>query len=200
MCQVGIIKVVVFFNAFLVLSSSVCVCVCVCVYACVCVFLQAMFVDLRPYMDTSAFITHESASVSRCHKQLRTLGLRHLVVIDSSYSVVGIVTRRDVTDKVLRSQWESQGEHIKVYVNVDPLPAAVAYVEDEDATTDSPVKKSTAGLDYGYSSSDGSGSGSEDGDRMEEGITLMKVGGGGGSGEKKESRTSISTVLDEEEY
>lgn len=148
--------------------------------------------DLRPYMDTSAFISHESASVSRCHKQIRTLGLRHLVVIDSSYSVVGIVTRRDITDKVLRAHWKSQGDHIKVYVNVDPLPPAVAYVEEEGG--DDSLAKKRAGLDYGYSSSEGSGS--EDG-QGEDGINMVTVG-------MNESGTNSNrpsnTVLDEEEY
>jgi chloride channel 7 len=151
-----------------------------------------LFVDLRPYMDTSAFIIHESTSVSRTHHQLRTMGLRHLVVIDSSYSVVGMVTRRDVTNKVLRAQWESEGEHIKVYVNVDPLPPAVAYVE-EDEGGDSPVKRMGGGLDYGYSSSEGSGSGSDEegqgGSGVADGIKMV--------GLSKESANN--TVLDEEE-
>lgn len=148
---------------------------------------QEMFVDLRPYMDTSAFIIHESTSVSRCHNQLRTMGLRHLVVIDSSYSVVGIVTRRDITDKVLREHWKSQGEHIKVYVNVDPLPPAVAYVEDDEGA-ESPVKRAGAGggLDYGYSSSDGSGS--DDGDGG--GINMVGMQGQG----------RPNTILDDPEY
>lgn len=145
-----------------------------------------MFVDLRPYMDTSAFIIHESTSVSRCHKQFRTMGLRHLIVIDNSYSVVGIVTRRDITEKVLHSYWESHGEHIKVYVNVDPLPPAVAYVDNDDEI-DSPVKKTAAALDYEYSSSDSEMS-NEDGN----GINMV--------GMTNATNKRISTALDEEEY
>ena len=144
-----------------------------------------MFVDLRPYMDTSAFIIHESTSVSRCHKQFRTMGLRHLVVIDSSYNVAGIITRRDITEKVLRSYWESHGEHIKIYCDVDTLPPAVAYVEDDESAPNSPMK--VGALDYGYSSSD-------DSDSVEGGSGIGMVG------LKESSNNPKGTVLDVDDF
>lgn len=165
---------------------------------------MAMYVDLRAYMDTSAFIVHETTSVSRCHNQLRTMGLRHLVVIDSSYSVVGIVTRRDLTDKVLREHWKSQGEHIKVYVNVEPLPPAVAYLDDDEGggggVSAAGAAGASAALDYGYSSSDGSGSGSDDGDEEAGGAGVHMVAVTSTSPSASKPRPPNTTVLDEEEY
>mmetsp|Transcript_12874 Transcript_12874/g.13318 ORF Transcript_12874/g.13318 Transcript_12874/m.13318 type:complete len:934 (-) Transcript_12874:30-2831(-) len=95
---------------------------------------MSMFLDLRAYMDTSAFMIHESASVARTHNEFRTMGLRHLVVIDSNHHVVGIVTRKDITDKALRAHWVAQGEHMEKYVNVEPLPPAVVYDETGNDT------------------------------------------------------------------
>jgi len=89
-----------------------------------------MYLDMRAYMDTSAHMIHDSTSVARCHDQFRTMGLRHLVVIDSNHHVVGMVTRKDITDKALRAHWEAQGEHMEKYVNVEPLPPAVVYEND----------------------------------------------------------------------
>lgn len=145
----------------------------------------SMFIDLRPYMDTSAFIVHESTSVSRAHRQLRTMGLRHLVVVDSNFSVVGMVTRRDVTNKVLNAQWKSQGEHIKAYANVDSLPPAIAYV-DEEAEGGQENTPNASGLDYGDSSS-------EESDEADDnrGIGMVDVAKSGESGS--------GTVLDDED-
>lgn len=144
-----------------------------------------MYIDLRPYMDTSAFIIHETTSVSRCYNMFRTMGLRHLVVIDSSYSVVGLVTRRDITDKVLRNYWENNGDHIKVHVNIEPLPPAVAYVEDDD-TGESPAKSKEALQLIEDSSSE---SGSSDGEIETSGSGVKMVG----------VKNAGHTVLDEEE-
>jgi len=90
-----------------------------------------LYLDLRPYMDTSPFMIHESASVSRCHHEFRTLGLRHMVVIDSFHHVVGIITRKDITNKTLKAHWEAQGEHMEKYVNIEPLPAPIVFEEQE---------------------------------------------------------------------
>lgn len=44
----------------------------------------------------------------RCISEFRTLGLRHMVVINSNHNVVGIITRKDITNKTLRAHWEAQ--------------------------------------------------------------------------------------------
>ena len=50
--------------------------------------------DLRPYINTSASAIQESFSVERTYVVFRTLGLRHLVVVDRHNHVKGIVTRK----------------------------------------------------------------------------------------------------------
>uniref|UniRef100_A0A6B0VEA4 Chloride channel protein n=1 Tax=Ixodes ricinus TaxID=34613 RepID=A0A6B0VEA4_IXORI len=52
--------------------------------------------DLRPYMNSSAYTVSHTASLPRIFKLFRALGLRHLVVVNSSNMVVGIVTRKDL--------------------------------------------------------------------------------------------------------
>ena len=50
--------------------------------------------DLRPYINTSTAAIQESFSVERTYVVFRTLGLRHLVVVDRHNHVKGIVTRK----------------------------------------------------------------------------------------------------------
>ena len=46
------------------------------------------------------------------YSEFRTLGLRHMVVINDDHQVAGIITRKDITNMTLRAHWEAQ---------VDPL-------------------------------------------------------------------------------
>jgi chloride channel 7 len=41
-----------------------------------------MLVDLTPYMNTSTFVVPDSFSLERAYLLFRTMGLRHLVVVD----------------------------------------------------------------------------------------------------------------------
>ena len=50
--------------------------------------------DLRPYINSSAAAIQESFSLERTYVVFRTLGLRHLVVVDRHNHVKGIVTRK----------------------------------------------------------------------------------------------------------
>ncbi|XP_035216187.1 H(+)/Cl(-) exchange transporter 7-like isoform X2 [Stegodyphus dumicola] len=53
-------------------------------------------INLKPYMNISAYTISEKASLPRIFRLFRALGLRHLPVIDDKNSVVGIVTRKDI--------------------------------------------------------------------------------------------------------
>lgn len=53
-------------------------------------------VDLRSIMNPTAYTVIYSASFSRIYKLFRSMGLRHLVVIDDRNQVVGMLTRKDL--------------------------------------------------------------------------------------------------------
>ena len=41
----------------------------------------------------------------QAHRQFRTMGLRHMVVVDSNHAVVGMITRKDMTERRLDLHW-----------------------------------------------------------------------------------------------
>lgn len=62
------------------------------------------WLDLRPYIDHSFFSISHKASVNRAYRLFRTMGLRHLVVINDDHRPVGMLTRHDITHKSLESK------------------------------------------------------------------------------------------------
>lgn len=59
-------------------------------------------------MDTAPYSINQSASVQRCYRQFRSMGLRHLVVVDSDHKVVGMITRKDLTQRRLDKLWQDE--------------------------------------------------------------------------------------------
>ncbi|XP_046406212.1 H(+)/Cl(-) exchange transporter 7 [Ischnura elegans] len=57
---------------------------------------QTFNIDLRPFMNRSPYSVQHSASLPRIFRLFRALGLRHLVVVNSSNEVIGMVTRKDL--------------------------------------------------------------------------------------------------------
>merc|ERR1712137_1172201 len=55
----------------------------------------AACLDLEPYVNTSAFAVPERFTLRRAYTLFRSMGLRHLPVVDSESNVIGIVTRSD---------------------------------------------------------------------------------------------------------
>ncbi|XP_050422431.1 H(+)/Cl(-) exchange transporter 7-like [Adelges cooleyi] len=53
-------------------------------------------IDLRPYMNPAPYITRLETSLPRTFRLFRTLGLRHIVVINNTNEVVGMITRKDL--------------------------------------------------------------------------------------------------------
>lgn len=53
-------------------------------------------IDLRPYTNLSAMRIQSTFSVLRTYIVFRTLGLRHLTVVDNLNRVVGMVTRKNL--------------------------------------------------------------------------------------------------------
>jgi chloride channel 7 len=58
--------------------------------------------DLSPYIDQSCFSIPETTSLSRTYTLFRTLGIRHLVVVNKDNRIVGMITRKDlVSDNIV---------------------------------------------------------------------------------------------------
>ncbi|XP_022809140.1 chloride channel protein A-like [Stylophora pistillata] len=57
---------------------------------------QEMYIDLSPYVNHSAPTVQETFSLHRTYIIFRTLGLRHLTVVDKRNRVRGIITRKDL--------------------------------------------------------------------------------------------------------
>ena len=68
-------------------------------------------VDLRPYMNRSAARVPDTYSVARVYDMFRTLGLRHLMVVDDCNRVVGVVTRKELLDDWLDERLDHKGHN-----------------------------------------------------------------------------------------
>lgn len=82
------------------------------------------WVDLRAYMDTAVYSINESSSIQKCYRFFRTMGLRHLVVVDGDHKVTGMITRHDITEHRLEHHWFREGENLQRFINVSPIEAS----------------------------------------------------------------------------
>jgi len=57
---------------------------------------NSMYIDLLPYVNTSATVVHDTCSYTEAYRLFRTMGLRHLFVINKNNEVVGVITRKDL--------------------------------------------------------------------------------------------------------
>ena len=64
---------------------------------------RGMVVDLRPYVNTSPYTLHESASVRKTYRLFTGMALRHLCILDHEHRCVGLVTRHDLLDSHIKS-------------------------------------------------------------------------------------------------
>ena len=55
------------------------------------------------------------------YRFFRTMGLRHLVVLDNDHRVTGIITRKDITEHRLEHHWFQEGDNMQKFMNVDPM-------------------------------------------------------------------------------
>ena len=56
----------------------------------------AKVVNLRPYINEAALVTLRTTSLRRVSRLFLTMGLRHLLVVESNPKVVGVITRKDL--------------------------------------------------------------------------------------------------------
>lgn len=59
------------------------------------------FINLNPFIDTSAFAVSENMCISRTYLIFRSLGARHLIVVDRCNKVRGIITRKDLLQDMM---------------------------------------------------------------------------------------------------
>merc|ERR1711962_1365234 len=57
---------------------------------------EGIRIDLRNFVNKSAMSVHERFSLQRTYTIFRSLGLRHLVVVNDTFKVTGIITRKDL--------------------------------------------------------------------------------------------------------
>uniref|UniRef100_A0A8D3DLZ0 Chloride channel protein n=1 Tax=Scophthalmus maximus TaxID=52904 RepID=A0A8D3DLZ0_SCOMX len=60
-----------------------------------------MIVDVTPYMNPSPYIVSPNTRVSQVFNLFRTMGLRHLPVVNAVGEIVGIITRHNLTHEFL---------------------------------------------------------------------------------------------------
>ncbi|KAM9302561.1 LOW QUALITY PROTEIN: chloride channel protein C-like [Morus bassanus] len=57
---------------------------------------QQLFINLEPYINKSAMLVQAHFLLQRTYIIFRTLGLRHLPVVDPQNRVIGVITRKDL--------------------------------------------------------------------------------------------------------
>ena len=85
------------------------------------------WLDLRAHLDPAPVTVNQNASISRSYDLFRTMGLRHLVVVDGELGVTGIITRADMNEHTLHHYWEEEGEQLQKEMSIDNMPAAIGY-------------------------------------------------------------------------
>ncbi|XP_072012538.1 H(+)/Cl(-) exchange transporter 6 [Engystomops pustulosus] len=63
-----------------------------------------MIVDVTPYMNPSPFTVSPNTHVSQVFNLFRTMGLRHLPVVNAVGEIVGIITRHNLTHEFLQAR------------------------------------------------------------------------------------------------
>ena len=89
---------------------------------------RGCWLDLRPYADTGPVTIQDCASIQRTYRVFRTLGLRHLVVVDAGNKVRGIITRKDLNHHTLeeRLAWAAnEAENLESF-SVEAHPSTMA--------------------------------------------------------------------------
>ena len=89
---------------------------------------RGCWLDLRPYADTGPVTIQDCASIQRTYRVFRTLGLRHLVVVDAGNKVRGIITRKDLDHHTLeeRLAWAAnEAENLESF-SVEAHPSTMA--------------------------------------------------------------------------
>lgn len=55
--------------------------------------------DLGPYLNKSSLSVTHTCPLGRVYELFRCLGLRHMVVTDTTHKTIGIITRKDLMNE-----------------------------------------------------------------------------------------------------
>ncbi|GLE00184.1 hypothetical protein PINS_up008911 [Pythium insidiosum] len=69
-----------------------------------------LWMDLTPYLNPTPHVVQDQTPVPRAFRLFRSLGLRHLVVLNRRNEVRGVVTRKDLTPSHLKACLEALSE------------------------------------------------------------------------------------------
>ncbi|PRP79813.1 hypothetical protein PROFUN_12485 [Planoprotostelium fungivorum] len=69
--------------------------------------IELSWMDLEPYINLHPYTVHSDTSFGRVFRLFRSMGLRHLCVVDEANHVVGIITRKDLA-YLDRKQWDAR--------------------------------------------------------------------------------------------
>ncbi|KAJ0409404.1 hypothetical protein P43SY_002294 [Pythium insidiosum] len=72
-----------------------------------------LWMDLTPYLNPTPHVVQDQTPVPRAFRLFRSLGLRHLVVLNRRNEVRGMVTRKDLTPSHLKTCLEALNESEK---------------------------------------------------------------------------------------
>jgi len=64
-------------------------------------------VDLRKFMNPAPYTVTERMNMPRIFSMFRSAGLRHLVVVDSNYKPLGMITRKDIVSMHAKKEGEN---------------------------------------------------------------------------------------------
>ena len=74
--------------------------------------LTELRIDLMPFTNTSAFSVPDTFSVSATYNLFRSMGLRHLVVVNKYNSVIGMITRKDLVAHTILKHTMEKAENL----------------------------------------------------------------------------------------
>ncbi|KAF4323797.1 hypothetical protein BBO99_00000986 [Phytophthora kernoviae] len=84
---------------------------------------RELWMDLTPYMNPTPHTVQEQTPVPRAFRLFRSLGLRHLIVLNRRNEVRGVITRKDLTPAHLKfcleGLSETEKQRIQGYFNRD---------------------------------------------------------------------------------
>lgn len=96
---------------------------------------ERLYVNLEPYVNQSSLCVSAKFSLHRTYIIFRTLGLRHLCIINDNNYVVGIITRKDLMGFKME---EKLGERINEIfpferpVELSQLPSSLSQLASDE--------------------------------------------------------------------